>query len=131
MSSDGSSIRIAKTDAKIERRDRLWLVSENGLKELTVEGIGAANNGTELELNDSIGQIDDTWMAIPLERRQRFSVPVAVGLVLAIALCLGALHGLLVTRLKLQPFVVTLCGTLVLSRYFSMDGKRSNDGVRQ
>ena len=51
--------------------------------------------------------------------------PLAVLVVLAAGLLLGLLHGLLVTRMKLQPFVVTLCGLLIYrgaARYYSNDG---------
>ncbi|UFN49361.1 ABC transporter permease [Roseomonas sp. OT10] len=51
--------------------------------------------------------------------------PLAVLAVLAAGLLLGLLHGLLVTRMKLQPFVVTLCGLLIYrgaARYYSNDG---------
>jgi ribose transport system permease protein len=54
----------------------------------------------------------------------RWPWPLAVGAVLAIAAVLGAFHGFLVTRLKIQPFVVTLCGLLLyrgLARYVSGD----------
>lgn len=33
--------------------------------------------------------------------------------VAALSACIGLFHGLLITRLKLQPFVVTLCGLLI------------------
>lgn len=39
-------------------------------------------------------------------------VPLALLAVLAISLCIGLTHGLLITKLKLQPFIVTLCGLL-------------------
>ena len=39
--------------------------------------------------------------------------PIAMAIVLAIGLLLGLAHGLLITRLKIQPFVVTLCGLLI------------------
>ena len=38
---------------------------------------------------------------------------------------LGAVHGLLITRLKLQPFIVTLCGLLIyrgIARFYTDDG---------
>ena len=40
--------------------------------------------------------------------------PAALGVVavIAIAMSLGLAHGLLITRLRLQPFIVTLCGLL-------------------
>jgi ribose transport system permease protein len=50
--------------------------------------------------------------------------PLAVLIVLGAGLVLGLVHGLLVTRLKLQPFVVTLCGLLIyrgIARYYTQD----------
>lgn len=51
--------------------------------------------------------------------------PVALAIVLVLAVFIGLLHGLLVTRLKLQPFVVTLCGLLIyrgIARFYTRDG---------
>src|ERR671936_2063870 len=50
--------------------------------------------------------------------------PLAVLLVLALGAVLGAFHGLLITRLQLQPFIVTLCGLLLyrgMARYVAQD----------
>jgi ribose transport system permease protein len=50
--------------------------------------------------------------------------PLAVVAIVALAAVLGAVHGLLITRLRLQPFVVTLCGLLVyrgLARFIAED----------
>jgi ribose transport system permease protein len=50
--------------------------------------------------------------------------PVAVFLILLLGVLLGLLHGVLITRVKLQPFVVTLCGLLFyrgLARFISND----------
>jgi ribose transport system permease protein len=50
--------------------------------------------------------------------------PLAVSIVIAIAALLGAFHGLLITRLGLQPFIVTLCGLLLyrgLARFIADD----------
>ena len=51
--------------------------------------------------------------------------PVALMIVLALASVIGVIHGWLVTRLKLQPFVVTLCGLLIyrgIARFYTEDG---------
>ena len=96
-------------------RDQIWFVSTSGgLKQFVIEERDrkAADDKTRLFLNDSPGVLDGSWSAVPLERQQRASIVVGVAAVLGIALALGALHGLLITRLKLQPFVVTLCGLL-------------------
>ena len=50
--------------------------------------------------------------------------PIAVAVIVALGALLGAFHGLLVTRLKLQPFIVTLCGLLLyrgLARFIAGD----------
>jgi len=52
------------------------------------------------------------------------SMPIAILVVLLATLMIGLLHGLLITKLKLQPFVVTLCGLLMyrgLTRGFTGD----------
>ena len=50
--------------------------------------------------------------------------PLAALLVLGIGVVMGLVHGLLITRLKLQPFVVTLCGLLIyrgIARFYTHD----------
>jgi ribose transport system permease protein len=48
----------------------------------------------------------------------------AVLIVIGLGVLMGAVHGLLVTKLKLQPFVVTLCGLLIyrgVARFYTED----------
>jgi len=50
--------------------------------------------------------------------------PVATAFTLGVAALLGLAHGLLVTRMRIQPFIVTLCGLLMyrgIARYISHD----------
>lgn len=50
--------------------------------------------------------------------------PLAAAAVLAIGFLMGLVHGLLITRLKLQSFVVTLCGLLIyrgIARFYTQD----------
>lgn len=50
--------------------------------------------------------------------------PVALLLVLLLGLVLGLCHGLLITKRRLQPFVVTLCGLLIyrgVARFYTED----------
>lgn len=66
------------------------------------------------------------------------TMAVAVALALLLSAHLGLLHGLLITKLGLQPFVVTLCGLMCyrgLSRYLTGDktqglGTDYNDSLR-
>ncbi len=48
-----------------------------------------------------------------LLRHHGFSPAAAIAVLLLGCTLLGVLHGVLITRLKLQPFVVTLCGLLI------------------
>ncbi len=55
---------------------------------------------------------------------QGWPLPAALLAALLVSLTIGLLHGLLITKLKLQPFVVTLCGLLMyrgLTRGFTAD----------
>jgi ribose transport system permease protein len=62
----------------------------------------------------------------------RWSWPLAAAMVLGISALLGLAHGLLVTRGKLQPFIVTLCGLLIyrgLARFIAGDGTKGFSGA--
>ncbi len=55
---------------------------------------------------------------------QGWSILLALAAVLVVSLGLGLLHGMLVTKMNLQPFVVTLCGLLFyrgIARWISGD----------
>ena len=50
-----------------------------------------------------------------------------VAAIVALGAGLGLIHGLLITRLRLQPFIVTLCGLLLyrgLARYIAVDSSK-------
>jgi len=58
--------------------------------------------------------------------------PVAAAVVLGISMLLGVAHGLLITRAKLQPFIVTLCGLLLyrgIARYIAHDSTKGFSGA--
>jgi len=65
------------------------------------------------------------------------SVPLALIIVLVLSLGIGLFHGILITKLRLQPFVVTLCGLLLYrgaARYITDDQSlgfgRNFEGLR-
>jgi ribose transport system permease protein len=78
-------------------------------------GIGAAlviiTGGIDLSIGSVVG-LTGTLVTYLLQEKG-VSPPVAI--LLAVSLCsvLGLTHGLLITKLRLQPFVVTLCGLLI------------------
>src|SRR6478609_2805387 len=92
-------------------------------------GIGAAlviiTGGIDLSIGSVIGL---TGCVLPLLLKQyAWSVWTALPLVLVLALVLGLIHGLLITKLRLQPFVVTLCGLLIyrgMARYICGDASQ-------
>lgn len=49
---------------------------------------------------------------VVIEKIRHMSVPLAILMVFSVCVAIGLGHGLLVTKLNLQPFVVTLCGLL-------------------
>lgn len=68
-----------------------------------------------------------------------WSIYSSIAVVMLVATSLGCVHGLLITKLKLQPFVVTLGGFLIyrgFSRWFFQDramgfGQVHDQGIRQ
>ncbi|MBL9033755.1 MAG: ABC transporter permease [Rhodospirillaceae bacterium] len=51
--------------------------------------------------------------------------PLAILVIVIAGIALGWLHGILITRMHLQPFVVTLCGLLIyrgIARWYTEDG---------
>ena len=52
-------------------------------------------------------------------------------IIIGIAMAIGALHGLLITKLRIQPFIVTLCGLLFyrgLARFIANDETKGLGG---
>lgn len=55
---------------------------------------------------------------------QNIPWPIALVLMLALGGVIGFVHGLLITKLRMQPFVVTLCGLLIyrgVARFYTQD----------
>jgi ribose transport system permease protein len=56
------------------------------------------------------------------------SIPVIIALALIVSVAIGLLHGLLITKIKLQPFIVTLCGLFIyrgLARFILNDNTQT------
>lgn len=102
-------------------------------------GIGAAfviiTGGIDLSIGSVVGL---SATALPwLLNEVGLPIPIALALVLAGSALIGLGHGLLITRYRLQPFVVTLCGLLIyrgLARQLVLDQTQSfgndYDGLR-
>ena len=78
-------------------------------------GIGVAfviiTGGIDLSIGSLIGLIAVVFPFVVVTHE----LPLVVGLlaIFGLSLVVGLGHGLLITRLKLQPFVVTLCGLMI------------------
>jgi ribose transport system permease protein len=66
--------------------------------------------GIDLSIGSLVGLLG-CLLALTLTRG--WPVPAVLLLMFALALGVGLLHGVLITKLRLQPFVVTLCGLLI------------------
>ncbi|MDA1178772.1 MAG: ABC transporter permease [Planctomycetota bacterium] len=98
----------------VRPRDQVVLIhATSGFKQLPISSVESAGSMTHMTLQGAFEQqLDSQWVALPLYRSQRMSIVMAVTLVLAIGAALGWIHGILITKIGLQPFVVTLCGLL-------------------
>lgn len=93
------------------------------------------SGGIDLSVGSTIG-LCGTLLAWLLTEKE-VGVGPALAVVVGVSLVIGLTHGLLVTKLRLQPFVVTLCGLLLyrgIARWISDDqtlgfGERF-DGLR-
>ena len=80
------------------------------------------SGGIDLSIGSTVG-LSGTMLAWLLTVKH-FSVPSALVLVFVLSIVIGLSHGLLITKLRLQPFVVTLCGLLIyrgVARYLTND----------
>lgn len=89
-------------------------------------GVGVAfviiTGGIDLSIGSVVGLVGCLVPMFIVE----FEIPVvlALAMVMGTSALIGFVHGLLVTKLRLQPFVVTLCGLLIyrgIARYITED----------
>jgi len=80
------------------------------------------SGGIDLSIGSVVGLVGSLLAWLLSEKG--VPVPMALALCMALSLAIGLAHGLLITKLKLQPFVVTLCGLLIyrgLARFVTDD----------
>jgi ribose transport system permease protein len=86
------------------------------------EGLTIITGGIDLSVGSMFALLGVIF--IDLVANQDVAWPLALLTVLAGGLLLGALQGFLITRLRMQPFIVTLCGLLIYrgaARYYTDD----------
>lgn len=100
------------------------LANQIGLFGLFALGVGLViiTGGIELSVGSMLALLGIVFLDLLVN--YGLSWPFALLLTVLLGMVLGACHGLLVTRMKLQPFVVTLCGLLIyrgIARYYTAD----------
>jgi ribose transport system permease protein len=88
-------------------------------------GIVIITGGIDLSVG-SIFALLGILLSIMLTDRH-WPAALAVAVVLGLGAGIGLLHGVLITRLRLQPFIVTLCGLLLyrgIARYIAEDSTK-------
>jgi len=78
--------------------------------------------GIDLSVGSIVGLIGA--LSAHFLKVQRMSIPLALFLCIGLALLMGLLHGVLVTKAKMPSFVVTLCGLFIyrgMARFTMMD----------
>ncbi len=78
--------------------------------------------GIDLSIGSTIGLVGS--LLASLLTKHGWSIGAALTTVMLVSLGIGLAHGLLITKLRLQPFVVTLCGLLIyrgLARFITDD----------
>lgn len=132
-------VHFAGTAAKFNPSDELTLLYEIGLpKKFTVSHSTVESDSVTVFIFVRDGEKVTNKAAgiTPIAayksvRSQFMPTSVAIPLVLLISVGIGLVHGLLITKINLQPFVVTLCGLLIyrgLSRYITGDQEQGFGG---
>lgn len=107
-----SALRLEEEPPDIRDGDRLVFRSTTGESAINVYRSVEIGDETWIETRDSIRMMRP---GIPVQLHQiQYTPPlIACALVLGFAALLGWIHGVLITKANLQPFVVTLCGLLI------------------
>lgn len=86
------------------------------------EGFVIMTGGIDLSVGSIVGLVGA--ISAHLIRMREWPIALVIPLCLLVAMLMGLFHGLLVTKIKMQPFVVTLCGLFIyrgLARFSMQD----------
>jgi ribose transport system permease protein len=87
------------------------------------EGIVIITEGIDLSVGSVFALLGVIFVDLLVTYQMHWALAVVVVVVAGTAL--GAIHGYLITKMNMQPFVVTLCGLLIyrgIARYYTNDG---------
>lgn len=106
------ALRLADAPPGLRDGDRLRYEGMSGNQYVTVQRVFDDDGARWIETRDKL-QLLRPGVPVHLDRLVHRNVWVACGVVLGMSLLIGLIHGLLITKANLQPFVVTLCGLLI------------------
>lgn len=139
VDAEASTLRLPG-EYKLSAGDQIMISRHADLKRKTLIVAEAAISGgdTLVTVGPGLTAQDKGSFASIAQRLPRMPVPLAITYVLLISIGIGLLHGLLITKMRLQPFIVTLCGLLFyrgLARTFAGDNSvgfgNEYEGLRQ
>jgi ribose transport system permease protein len=85
-------------------------------------GLVIITGGIDLSVGSMFALIGVVFIDLGINRGVPWQLVLPIAILIGVAL--GSIHGFLVTRLKMQPFVVTLCGLLIyrgVARWYMND----------
>lgn len=107
----------------VQPRNLQNIASWTGMYGLLTIGVAFViiTGGIDLSVGSVVGL---TGCLLPMFLNSGIPIPFAILLVLLVSAGIGVIHALLITQLRLQPFIVTLCGLFIyrgLARYITED----------
>ena len=108
----------------IRAGDLLRFKSASGSsRELTINQVNHSEANTIVRVNQPVSAVKE-GTRVTRYVLSHTSFTVVIFLVLVFTLVIGLIHGLMITKINLQPFVVTLCGLLIyrgVARWITSD----------
>jgi ribose transport system permease protein len=121
----------ADEDLDLRKGDRLVYVPPTGrARSVTIDSLTPAESGLAIKTRESPAFLRP-GAELTVTYFNHRSVPLVFAVVLLISAAIGLTHGLLITKMRLQPFVVTLCGWLIyrgLARFITRDSVQGFEG---
>ncbi|MCP3692479.1 MAG: hypothetical protein GY917_09830, partial [Planctomycetaceae bacterium] len=118
------ALMLAGKQESLETGDLLKFKSDSGSsRELTINQVNQSEANTIVRVNQPVSAVrEGTRMTRYVLQHTSFSLVIIC--VLVFSVIIGLLHGLMITKINLQPFVVTLCGLLIyrgVARWIASD----------
>ena len=118
------ALMLAGKQESLEAGDLLKFKSDSGSsRELTINQVNQSEANTIVRVNQPVSAVrEGTRMTRHVLQHTSFFLVIICVLVFSVVI--GLLHGLMITKINLQPFVVTLCGLLIyrgVARWIASD----------